>query len=64
MFPSPMGIISVSMSCELCNLLANGVSVPYGDHICLNTSKNFGVNVFTEAFPSPMGIISVSMETQ
>ena len=48
MFPSPMGIMSVSMSTAssgICSPMM--VSVPYGDHVCLNlaVTGDFLVNV-------------------
>ena len=39
-FPSPMGIMSVSMEIQRGLIeIAQDVSVPYGDHVCLNTDS-------------------------
>ena len=39
-FPSPMGIMSVSISNEWCASVVEAlVSVPYGDHVCLNANS-------------------------
>ena len=35
-FPSPMGIMSVSITRSRHPIVAPAVSVPYGDHVCLN----------------------------
>ena len=57
-----MGIMSVSMKSEIWSRKTKTkVSVPYGDHVCLND-----IAVATASgvlsFPSPMGIMSVSMQ--
>ena len=61
-FPSPMGIMSVSITGrkDLWTQTPT-VSVPYGDHVCLNNTDGNTCWVKTGVFPSPMGIMSVSM---
>ena len=60
-FPSPMGIMSVSILTKALHLTkGDRVSVPYGDHVCLNYIMTLISNA-NALFPSPMGIMSVSI---
>ncbi len=59
-----MGIISVSIENFIeCIDEEFMVSVPYGDHICLNEEFMESIDSEYMLFPSPMGIISVSMRS-
>ena len=56
-----MGIMSVSILTPAGEHVAAEVSVPYGDHVCLNDDDTDAELEKLEEFPSPMGIMSVSM---
>ena len=47
LFPSPMGIMSVSIQMsKVIEGAASKVSVPYGDHVCLNLkAAKYGLHV-------------------
>ena len=62
MFPSPIGVLYISIKGYWVNIETNGVSVPYWGSLYFNELYAENTKTNKQVFPSPIGVLYISIQ--